>query len=335
MLNPKAKGLFSKAIMHAGSANTPWGFAEKKKTEDAVSSYAQKLGCNGLNLATCLRQKSLTDIMKAQGNNIFELTMRGELDTRGVEPCLEVDQSNSSIVDEDPNESANIKMDIANSVPLLAGANGDEGLFFFGRVLRDFLLPNPQLLNADFLRTDAFTLLLNALDDPRANDRQYHQELLDTFFTREQLSNPNMMALLPGFVNLFGAWMVNGTVNFAMTNARKNPSYWYSLDFVSPRPFSMLPILLGPQVAAILPKGISHADEILYMFNLASAPKDDDIELKPALDLVQLHVNFIQSGNPGFGASAMPYMSAPISYLSVNEGVEKRNDYVATFAENT
>jgi len=333
MLNPNAKGLFHKAIMHAGSALAPWGLADKPRTEAALDRLATTLGCSGGRdtLASCMRAKPVHEVMVAQAQVMLILSNIGELETRGVEPCFECESNPDAVIAKDPRELVRCDRDIPNAVPLLAGVNRNEGQYFFGRTLRDFILPDESKKTAAYLTGDFFVDFLRAFADPRAEDTAYHQQLLNEYFTPAELAADDFDTLLPGFVKMFGAFMVkNPTTEFAVVNARKAPTYLFTFDFVSPRYFTLLPRLVNAEVATMLGQGVSHADEILYQFDFFGLSKEAS-EMPAALNLVKLHVNFMKTGKPGFGAKKISYRKEAHGYLSINPGFSKLPDYVSAF----
>ncbi|XP_047475843.1 cholinesterase 2-like isoform X2 [Penaeus chinensis] len=58
MLSPKSKGLFSRAIMHSGSALAPWAYREQFKsvTEEVCKSVGCAEGLNSQEILACLQQ---------------------------------------------------------------------------------------------------------------------------------------------------------------------------------------------------------------------------------------------------------------------------------------
>lgn len=110
MVSPKSRGLFQQAIGQSGGCTTSQPTAAD--VGDGIAKYLQKLGCGGDDPMSCLRGKSVTDLLNAVPTT----------DSPFV-PVVD-----GSFIAEQPRSSFDAS-DVAD-VPYLLGTNTDEGALY-------------------------------------------------------------------------------------------------------------------------------------------------------------------------------------------------------------
>ncbi|KAG8198343.1 hypothetical protein JTE90_021591 [Oedothorax gibbosus] len=123
MLSPMAKGLFQRVVLQSGSAFTPWALAHETMT--FARHVARKLSCPVLDhpaLIRCMRQRSITDIMRVQLLVPEYLTAFGPMVDGFVIPA----EPEKLLISPPP------EMQNAPKVDVLIGVTRIESFFYFG-----------------------------------------------------------------------------------------------------------------------------------------------------------------------------------------------------------
>ncbi|XP_023323658.1 cholinesterase 2 [Eurytemora carolleeae] len=336
MLSPLSQPLFSKAIAESGSALSSWAFDNEplKHAKDIASA----LDCPEDSLSgliTCLRtEKTAAEIVNAHKTYYLAERAEGRLGFGGSSPCA---QTHGKIfIDEHP-KTAIMKMVLEGSnaqKPALFGSNKNEGSFVLGLMYNSYILPNNVLEDQFFLRHLFIYTLLNAMGLKDQSGNIY--EMLEyTFFDHTEMGTWDTM--MDGMVNLVGTFFIKAsTYEFMKYNVLTGVDSWYySFEYYGE---SSLWNYLFPGEQPPIPRGVTHGDELLYLFStgvFTMSEQDWEISWK----MVNLWTNFAIYGDPS--AAENPIEGVPtwnrfndqeMPYLVIDTEFKMENNFIRTWS---
>jgi len=285
LVSPLAKGLFQRAISESGAGLT---FADGKQSrygfrpaEKMGLEFAQKCGApEGAGELAALRAMSVQDLLKASSGFEAPKSLEFRADRMRFAPIVD-----GWVIPDDP--MTLLERGQANSVPLIVGANGNEGsLFILTAALPKVSEEYRALLEKGF-GTQAAAIL---------------SELYPASNLRRAVSD-----LTGDYLFVAPARYVARTMQHA-----KAPVYLY--HFAHPTPGSMGKLL-----------GAHHGAEIAYVLdNLQLAPHRSSVDERIRDVLVGYWVQFAATGNPNRpGLPEWPaYDPAVDRCLFVNETID-------------
>ncbi|XP_023953641.2 esterase E4-like [Bicyclus anynana] len=295
--SPKAKGLFSAAVMQSQSAHHPLFMTyNAKKRAIALADY--------------LKEKATTSelfLQRMSGVSAFKLTEAELLsidadEARAVQrgvvefgPVVEIEHDDAILTKLPENSTIQV------SVPVMIGFNSREAIEISERYLhmpnfltyadRDFLLLFPRRVNYHF----------------KLNDHIYYKAIEDIkdFYFEEgyvKISKPSEYMNQVGDMEVF--YPIDNTVR-KYTNTTDSPVYYYMFDYSGDLNFRKKSIL---EEARTLDGtwGASIGDELCYLFICQKHRKvyrkllesEDSEEIKVVWSMVKLFADFAKTGNP-------------------------------------
>lgn len=270
LLSEETNGLFAQGIGQSGSAIAPWAF--DLTPEHHARGIAAKLDCNKENLddlVTCLRGVSAKNISTAFGEYRSEGRQEGSLGFGGSIPCAQTQGERKFYKADQTPESVLFNGDYEH-VPIMFGANSYEGSFVYGVVYNDFLVPNNFTEDEEFLRHEFLPYLLRAIGV--TNSYAMEPTIRREYFDEWQMGN--LTAMQPGAIDLLSVFFIKASAyKLIEENAKHNiaaaPSYWYSFDYQSEMKSAFHLLFMNPALkAGVVRPGTSHADELMYLFDV-------------------------------------------------------------------
>lgn len=151
------------------------------------------------------------------------------------------------------------------SVPIFFGANKHEGAYVYAVVHNSFLTYNNLTDDSDFLKYDFLTQLLRTIE--MENSYGIEKILDNAYFDSWQFGN--LDAMRPGLIDMLGTFFLKASsYRMVQENSQYNPSFWYSMDYVSEHKSAFHAFFMNPEKkAGIEVPGVCHGDELLYLFD--------------------------------------------------------------------
>ncbi|KAG8193968.1 hypothetical protein JTE90_013663 [Oedothorax gibbosus] len=256
ILSPQSQGLFNRTIMQSGSALCDW--ALEGEPLGYAREIAQRVKCptdSSTALVDCLRLKPVTDILGAQK----DIKIFGDFPLRAV-PVVEKMGDNRFLPDSPINllNAGNFRR-----VELMAGVNRDEGAYFYPLLLetyREALRDNPN-----FLRTHLLPMFILTTTNIRGNVDSVSETIVFEYFNR--INHANVSQVLQPFINMSTDAMYVACNDLTLQSYSAMGAHVYMYTFEYKGENSMVEIQYGTPIAYFDP-GVSHGDELLYLFSL-------------------------------------------------------------------
>ena len=305
LLSKEGRGLFARGIGQSGSPIASWAFDSQAGKEGV--EVARLAGCREEELASddlivnCLRAVPAENVSAAFYQHSLNQRRQGEGGFGGTTPCGQTHgQRKFYRQDETP-------MDLLydgdfEHLPIMFGANSHEGSYVFGDVYNDFLVPNNLADNQTFLRYDIIHSLMKVVGV--SNSYAVENLIEEDYFQDWMMGNLTLMQ--PGLVDLLSVFFIKASsYEFLAQTSKYQDSYWYAFDYLSQQKSLFNLFFLNPDSrAGIEDPGVSHADELLYLFDLelpvvlcnTEAMLEDVMECLPPLeDCLLTPVQCVQS----------------------------------------
>jgi len=285
MLSPLSTGLFHKAILQSGAATTPYTFYSSKDP-DYGRDITKRLGCDdNAMLLGCLREKNIEDFLKAS-----ELP-RSVLDLGHKYPVVTVD---GGFLPDEPTKL--LEQGFVNKVPVLLGVNKNDGgivpLSEIARTLGQEVSPelfSSLVKNARFSAGEESDLMKEAIlyqytnhsvpDSTRSIEKQWLDLVTDSWFNAPAVHMAKALVRGGSPVRLY--------------------------QFSHRTELTLYPEILG----------ITHGEEIPYVFALAWANHEGTLKIASSYNAVErglslavvlLWTNFVKYGSPGISDPRIP-----------------------------
>jgi carboxylesterase type B len=292
MLAPQARGLFHRAIAESGSALAPWAI-DRDQVGNA-RKVADIAGCPldpYEQLLDCLRNIPSDELMRAYTafqKNDWE---NGGMGFGASSPVIQIAGA-ERLLEKEPRELLETGQ-YATDVPLLMGANSQEGTLILGIAYNNFLVSNNLTDDYEFLKNDLVGVLLNTLgiaDETGA----VAQALTDKYLAGAELGNFTSMS--PGLIDLCSVLFIkDGGYQTVAIHSKFNPnSYWYAFDYKGR--FGLLPLFFAGNMPPF-DLGIAHADELLYLFAFPTYA-NNATEATLSKRMLQVWTTFAAYGEP-------------------------------------
>jgi len=295
-ISPMSEPLFHQSIAESGSALASWAFdSTPEQHAKDISTYA---GCptdNTADLVNCLKNDiTPQDLVKAHQAYYKAERAEGKLGFGGSTPCAQTHGAQKFIT-KHPLEYQidSISSGVTNKKPGIYGANKHEGSFVLGVMYGAYFVPNGVLDDQFFLEHRFISTLLRSLG--LADDSGNIYEMLEyTFFDHSDLGYWEKM--MQGMVNLVGVFFIKASTHEWMKNEvlAGTDSWFYSFEYFSN------PSLWNfqfPNEQPPIDRGVTHGDELMYLFSTDLFPFNDD-DWAIASMMSNLWANFIIYGNP-------------------------------------
>jgi len=329
-------GMFSGVIAESGSALEYW--AIDSNPLQSASILANICGCNDASsqsdIYDCLMKKTDYEISDCTHDMVSDQREKGYMGFEGVSPVVQTENiaSTNRLIKKMPLEY--ITNGEAVDVPVMMGANRDEGSFVFGVMYLDYLVPRELVDDSEYLANDMISDVLQSFGV------QDQTKCLSKALQAEYLPGVDMTsfdAVSDGMIDLTGVLFLKaGTYQTCLYHSQyyNTSSFFYSFDFMSEEN-SLFKWLFAFSEELPFEGGVTHADELMYLFSL---PADmGDAEMKTKDRLVKLWTNFAKVRNPTpSGDSSLADLGLPVwneldldnlNYLLIEDDVKVMQDY--------
>jgi carboxylesterase type B len=287
-------------------------------------------------LLQCLRTKPAEDLIRAYKMFWKEDQKNGGLGFGGSNPVIQK-AGKDRIIEVSPRsifDSGNY-----STVPMMFGANQQEGTLVLTYLYRDFLLVNDLLENSTFLAEDLIPTILKGLNI-RDDTGTFTDALIDKYFVGAEMGN--FTSMTPGLIDMLGAlFLKQAGLETVRIHSKYQPnSYWYGFNYEGR--LSLYPYLFpGEWEEFPWDHGVSHADEMIYLFAIpypdgqGEVVKFNDEEQELSDRMINAWTNFVISGTPnpvGSNAPRWPeYTRADDLYMDIDKDWVVRKDYTQTY----
>ncbi|XP_076327886.1 esterase E4-like isoform X1 [Tachypleus tridentatus] len=256
IISPVSQRLFHRAIAESGSALCPW--ALEREPLQYAREVALLLKCpteSSFQLVECISRKSTGDILRAQ----TEGKSLGNFPIRAV-PVIDRQGTANPVIPDDP--LSLLQRGNFVRVPLVIGINREEGAFFYP-LLRKGYMEN-SLRNSGYLRDILIPSFLQSTSDLAINSAVVEAIMFAYFIG---VDTANLTQVLKPFINMTtDAMYVACNDLTSKTYSQLNiPTYMYVFEHRGVN--SMTDLRLNQQMSKI-DAGVSHGDELFYLFDL-------------------------------------------------------------------
>ena len=152
---------------------------------------------------------------------------------------------------------------LSNPVPALVSAVRNEGTLFAALAVTGFY--EKGVFPTGYYRHQFLVDVLRLLEVPGAEDEGslVVERVKRKYFSRSELGS--LRGVLPGLAAVLGTYMINKPAyNFARLNSRQAPTFLISFQYQGSH--SYFDLLAPPGSSELLDPGISHGDDLLYLF---------------------------------------------------------------------
>lgn len=304
---PAAKDLFHGVIGESGSALEDWALDPDSVT--SAQRVAEENGCNTTGVDSiyeCMKNMPHGNISMALRHLVDEDRNNGEGGFRGAAPIIQNEEVSEPLVTKHPTEY--YEDGDVSDVPLMIGANKHEGSFSLGVMYWSYLLPKHYINDSDYLKNDLMADVLKSfgVDDPTDG---LSESMKDDYIGGRNLAD--FPTASPGLIDLSGVLFVKAG---AWTTAKLHAKYtnastfFYSFDFASND--TMFKWYFPKYKDAPFKSGVTHGDELIYLFPFPSYFDEKQLDIKERL--VTLWTNFATYGNPTPNDSRVSWESLKI-----------------------
>lgn len=339
LLAPQAKGLFHRAIGESGSILAEWALDRDDRGRTASLDIARRAGCPLEPydaLVNCVKTVDARVLTEAYQAYRSEDVKNGGLGFSGSNPVIQK-AGKERAIESEPTEifaSGNY-----SNVPIMFGANKQEGVLVLSYTYIDFLVPNNLTENATFLANDLVPVILKSLhirDDTGA----LADAMVDKYLADAEMGN--FTSMTPGLTDMCSVLFLKSPgYETVRLHSQNNPhAYWYSFNFEARHSmFTWLFVGNWPPI----PHGVGHADEMMYIwiypFPTPNEPFLNATEMELSLKMLQVWTNFITYGDPTpDGVDLLPgipkfepYNRQNENYMAIDLNWEVKSDYKQTY----
>lgn len=295
MILPDAEGLFHGVIGESGSALEHWAHdPDPIGSAIAIGDYN---GCETEDLTelyVCMRDLDADILSMTMSHFVGEDRKNGQMGFRGAAPVTQgpaVSDSQRLLLYQpiDYLTSGNF-----SDVPLMIGTNKHEGSFVLTIMYTEFLKPNGKLNDSVYLKDDMMIDLLNCFG-VHDYTNAVSEAIMDSFVG--ELDRGNFTECAPGYVDAAGVLFLKaGGWQTAKLHAKHGDSntFHYSFDFESDD--TMYRWLFMGLTGVPFRPGVTHADELLYIFSFPGVMEGHQITVMDRM--TKMWTNFAIYGNP-------------------------------------
>jgi len=295
MISPLSQPYFKQAIAESGSALSSWAF-DNAPEDHAKEIAGQHLGCptdKTSDLVHCLKnEKSAADIVIAHKKYYSAEREAARMGFGGSAPCAQ-SHGQQKFITKHPKYYFHDAINDGSFEPKksIFGANKHEGSFVLGMIYNSYILPNGITEDANFLRHMFSATLLEALGIK--DDSGIIYELINyRYFEDSMLGDWDLM--IDGMVNLVGTFFIKAsTYEFMKFNQLAGAeNYFYSFEHYGD---ASLWNFLFPGTQPPIPRGVTHGDELIYLFSTGVFNLNDE-DWEVARIMSNLWANFVIYG---------------------------------------
>uniref|UniRef100_A0A1B0GND0 Carboxylic ester hydrolase n=1 Tax=Phlebotomus papatasi TaxID=29031 RepID=A0A1B0GND0_PHLPP len=301
LISNLSRGLFHRAIIQSGSAFNHWALPPERNWAQRLAKILGWDGNGGdASALETLMKADHMDIVKGL-DNLLTPEMRKEGSLSHFGPCIEPYQSPQCMVPRHPREMSRSAW--GNSVPVLIGANTEEGLLFYPEVKKGSEQEKLRSLK------DCVPMDLNLSLCSGERDR-IAEKLRNFYFGKNTTKEENFRS----YVDLFSDkdfW--HGIMRFVRSrceNTFKVPTFLYRFNYNLPD-LAFVKTLICPEGVP----GVCHGDDLGYLFKTALTDQTvakDSPEYRAIQLVVSIWTTFATTGNPNCDATR-PELWHPIA----------------------
>uniref|UniRef100_A0A2A4IWX2 Carboxylesterase type B domain-containing protein n=1 Tax=Heliothis virescens TaxID=7102 RepID=A0A2A4IWX2_HELVI len=297
LLSPKAKGLFSRAILQSGTAFNPIYMPTNPKVKaTALAKELERTAVTSSNLLNELQHVSSYDLVTAELSSVSaDEGRQSQMGTVPFGPVTEPEHPDA-IITHLPEDGP---LDI--DIPVMIGYNSREGIEINERYLR-----KPQYLT--FADRD-FLVVIPVRSDFRfeLNSNIYHEaidEIKEFYFDEGYVKISKPGEYLTYTADIMNFYPIDYAVR-KYVNESRSSVYYYTFDYSGELNMRKNEILESAMTIEGT-WGAAPADELCYLFLCKPIRKiykkvledEDAEELKVLRNMVKLWTNFAKTGNP-------------------------------------
>jgi len=334
LLAPQARGLFHRAIGESGSVLAEWALdRDPKVAEQPCRRVAELAGCPlepYSDLIHCLRNIPARKIVKAYKAFVKEDRYNGGLGFGCSNPTVQI-AGTERLIEKDPREIME-SGNYATDIPIMFGANKQEGTLVLTIVYQSFLKPHNYQNNSEFLKHDIVPTLVQTLKIPD-DTGAVADALKSKYLSKTQLGN--FTSMVPGLIDMTGVTFIKsaGYENVVLHSKHNPNSYWYSFDYEG-RYSLYFYMYFGHWPP--YPHGVSHADELIYLFEFLFPLNANEKLLSQRM--LKVWTTFAKYGNPTPDDVPMegipkfqPYDSENEYFMSIDRDWTIKQDYTKEY----
>jgi len=303
LMFPDANGgedLAHRFIPMSGSALEYWTL--DSDPEEGFRKQVEGAGCQDkpdkAAMVKCMEELSLDELVHAAGKVSHEDNVAGGLGFTGQVPVVqdspELGPGLPRVLREHPAEA--VKEGRFLQAPVMTGSVRDEGSMVMGIVYGSFLKPNGYQNDSNFLEFQ----MLNALSQTFGiQDETYSvANAFEKSFFPDNVNLANWTQTAGPLIDLAGMlFLKSGLWTLAHRMASYDPSlplFFYSYEYETDDSLFEFMVSAGSEVPFL--GGITHADDLLYLFNLPGY--FDAQEKEMVTKITTLYANFAKYGDP-------------------------------------
>ncbi|XP_043238856.1 venom carboxylesterase-6-like isoform X1 [Amphibalanus amphitrite] len=298
VLSPLSKGLFARAISQSGASFCNFA-ASGEPQGDLAMRHAELLRCpsgSSQDVVTCLREKPATEVMIAVQKLETDLVVGLPIVYKA-----RVDvESDTPFLPEDPHLL--LREGRFSRVPWLHGITHDEGAFMIGTHSAE---SPPKYSSRDWnVWAKDILAISKVTEDPPAMAEKIYR----FYFGQNSVGEGNLERLVEVYTDRTIAACTSKEADLASAHT---PVYRYVLNHMGPGRQSFAKILsaiLGTADGSVRDYGVSHTDDLLYLFKNGLAPPValGSEEHKMIHFMVSLWTSFARQGYPSTDVVSMP-----------------------------
>ncbi|PNF42928.1 Esterase FE4 [Cryptotermes secundus] len=320
LLSPMSKGLFHRAIAQSGSALDPWAYAEPDFLRWKAFTVGERMNCSAAGPHELLRC-----LQEAGANTIVQSTVGQVFSTSETIVPLRPTREDESQSDEEVFLSGKPEDLIASgkfhNVPYITGVNSREAIIYAEDMqsIPSFWEDSKQHMKS------VIADLLGMQNTSQANE--IAEMALSYYAGDEILTNKTLTGKHIDLFSDLGFVLGADRALKMQTLLSAAPVYSYLFSFDGG--LGLAKLAFHTQL-----EGVSHADELGYLFHTAISPSvaEESDEMKVLLKMVKMWTNFAKTGDPTpdcdslLGVKWDPTTKAEHVYLSIDKEVQMRRD---------
>lgn len=284
LLSPMSKGLFHRAISQSGSALHDWAYGDAGFMREKAFAIGERMGCEANNMSAllhCFEKSSAELIVNSTEGKEFSIS-----DTVvPVRPTMENEKMSDEEVFLPGSPLELISNGKFHNVPYITGINSREGLIY----MKDIeAIPGFWDDPRHHLAVVVGDLLMISVQEAD----ELVKMALSYYVGQHHVFEEHVTEVLDMFSDLA---FVRGTVKTVRKHVELSHSPVYMYMFSYDGELGIIKTLLNTNM-----EGVSHADELGYLFHIAISPEleDDTQEMTTLRRMVRMWTNFARTGDP-------------------------------------
>jgi len=245
----------------------------------------------------CMREKTMDELVAASVAVSDADTKAGGLGFIGQIPVVQAALEGRGlpiVIREDPLQA--VKAGRFLQKPVMMGSVRDEGSLVMGIFYGEFLIQNGLENDTNFLEFGLLPTLTESFGIEDGTNSV--SNAFELGFFPDDANRGNWSEVVGGLVDLTGMLFLKSglwTLAHRMRDYNEDlPIYFYSFEYDSDN--SLYPFEVTNATSFPIEGGVSHADDLLYLFNLPAYFNAEEARMVDRM--TQLYANFARYGNP-------------------------------------